>query len=321
MAMAAAIAPAPSPGSALPIPRPEQGLSAIIASKHRARWLIATVESLLAQSQLPSQIIIVDQSVFPDARAAVCARAARFPRLRLDYVHDPAINGGAAARNRGMELADGAIWLFLDDDVQLEPEFIAALWAGYRWLPQATGISGIITNYAPPPWTMRLWTRLFCLGPFADDRQPIYWRAAALRHAPPLPVSRLGAGLMSFRASALAALRFDPRLTGASLGEDVDLCFRLPAGSTLFIHPAARLQHLRAPHAATRPYPLTEAAQAAWYLHLAHPRRHPGQRWMFAWLNAGLLLAAGAASLRRRSIRPWRDWWQGVAVARDILAR
>ena len=319
--MAAAPAPAPFPHVAPPMPRAEPSLSTIIASKHRAPWLLATVESLLAQSRLPTQIIIVDQSAVPDARAAVCARAARVPHLRLDYLHAPALNGGAAARNRGMELAEGAIWLFLDDDVRLEPDFIAALVAAYRRLPQATGISGIITNYTAPPWPMRLWSQLFCLGPFADDRQPVYWRAAALRDAPPLAASRLGAGLMSFRASALAAVRFDPRLTGASLAEDVDLCFRLPPGSALFIHPAARLQHLHAPHASPRPHPLTEAAQAAWYLHLAHPRRHPCQRWMFAWLNAGFLLAAGAASLRRCSLHPWRAWWRGVAIARRIHAR
>ncbi|MGH9534703.1 MAG: glycosyltransferase family 2 protein [Terriglobales bacterium] len=313
----ALISPCPAP----PAPEPSPTLTVIIATRERPLLLLQTVENLLAQSVLPQQIIIVDQSRDPDARSAVVARAARRPMLGLSYIHAPQIPGAAAARNYAMAFALGAVWLFLDDDVRLELDFIAALLAAYRREPQATGISGIITNYTPARWSVRLWSQTFWRGPFADDRQPIYWRAGALRSSAPQAVSRLGGGLMSFRASAVRGLRFDPRLTGRALAEDVDFCFRLPPGSTLWIAPAARLEHIGARHCHSAPHALAEAAQAAWYLHRSHPNRHPRQRWLFVWLNAGLVLAAIAACLHRRSTAPWRALAQGIATARALHRR
>lgn len=300
---------------------PAYALSVLIPTKDRAQLLLQTVASLLAQRLPPGQIVIVDQSQEPAARTAIRDRAGRQPATELVYVHAPQVNGAAAARNRAMSLARGAIWLFLDDDVILEPDFTAALVASYRRQPQAAGISGIITNYAPARRAVRLWQSVFFRGPFADDRQPIYRRAGSLGPGAPLiPVSRLGAGLMSFWASAIGATRFDRRLTGASLGEDVDFCFRLAHPGPLFIAPGARLRHLRGPRGPVQ-HPLEEAALAAWYLHLEHPHRHRRQAWFFTWLNCGLLAAAAGASLRRRSIAPFRGLWSSAAAAWAIHQR
>lgn len=300
---------------------PAESLTVMIPTKDRARLLLQTVDSLLAQTLPPQQVVIVDQSPYPAARAAILDRAGRQPGMELVYLHAPEITGAAEARNRAMSAARGAIWLFLDDDVILEPDFTAALAASYRGQPQAAGISGIITNYTPSRWAVRVWQGVFFRGPFADDRQRIYRQADRLSPAAPLlPVSRLGAGLMSFRASAIGATRFDSRLTGASLGEDVDFCFRLPPPGPLFIAPGARLRHLRGPRDQLR-HPLEEAGLAAWYLHLEHPHRHRHQGWLFAWLQCGLLLAAVGASLRRRSAAPLRGLWSGAAAAWAIHRR
>ncbi|MGH9491299.1 MAG: glycosyltransferase family 2 protein [Terriglobales bacterium] len=290
-----------------------ESLSVIIPSKNRALLLWQTVDSLLAQVILPDQIIVVDQSCQPAARDRVLACARRCPHLALNYLHAPEVSGAAAARNRGMSLATGAIWLFLDDDVILEPRFTAELLQAYRRQPDATGISGIITNYARPGRLLRLWQQVFFRGSFADDRQRVYWQAADFGAGAALvPVSRLGAGLMSFRAKAIRPLRFDSRLTGSSLAEDVDFCFRLPVASRLFIAPAARLRHLRAgPRCLI--HPLQEAAFAAWYLHLGHPHRQRRQSWAFGWLNGGLLMAGVGASLRHWSLGPLRSLWAGAA--------
>lgn len=193
-----------------------ESLSVMIPSKDRALLLGQTVASLLAEVIVPDQIIIVDQSCHPAARDRVFAHARRRPHLSLNYLHAPEVSGAATARNCGMSLATGTVWLFLDDDVILEPRFTAELLQAYLRQPDATGISGIITNYARPGRLLRLWQQVFFRGSFADDRQQVYWQAADFDAGAPLvPVSRLGTGLMSFRPKAICPLRFDSRLPAA----------------------------------------------------------------------------------------------------------
>ena len=117
--------------------------------------------------------------------------------------------------DRAMDIAEGDIWLFLDDDVILEADFLKELIAVYSSYPEVTGVSGVVTNYHPPPWQYRLWDLIFARGPFHDERQSIYWKADTLRGASPIAVSKFGAGLMSFRAQAVKGVRFDGNLRGS----------------------------------------------------------------------------------------------------------
>ncbi len=213
-------------------------ISVIIPTRDRPAELEAAVASLFGQTVLPAELIVVDQSSGAEAQRRIEARHAALraearARLRLRYVRDPSISGGAVGRNCAMDMATGDIWVFLDDDVVLEPDFLEQLLAAYARHPHAAGVSGIITNYQPPSRPIRLWTRVFVRGPFHDDRQPVYWNAERLRNAEPIPVSRFGAGLMSLRADAVGALRFDENLRGVSDGEDVDLCMRLGRSQTM----------------------------------------------------------------------------------------
>ena len=205
----------------------------IIPTKNRAADLAIAVRSLLGQTILPAQVAIVDQSIDESGLDLVRTEFAGAPGVRLDYTWDTSINGAAAARNRAMESATGDIWLFLDDDVVLEPDFIERLLEVYINYPEVQGVSGIITNYRPSPLPLRLWTAIFARGPFNDERQPIYCAAEQLRNGEPVPVRQFTGALMSFRASTIREMRFDPKLTGGSLAEDTDFCWRLPAGTPL----------------------------------------------------------------------------------------
>lgn len=292
-------------------------ISIIIPTKSRLNDLTLTVETLLAQTVLPDQLVIVDQSAGDQSERAVRSLLARAPqevrdRVRLDYVLNPAITGGAQARNRAMEIADGAIWLFLDDDVCLEPDFIEQLLGAYSEFPAAAGVSGIVTNYSLPPFAAMAWRTLFVRGPFLDDRQPVYWNAARLRGGEPVPVSRFGGGLMSFRADAIRDVRFDENLSGVSDGEDVDFCAHLKPGSLLLITPQARLVHNQSPSGRSQKHWSSREAKSNHYLYHRNWRSGIFNRVCFGWLNLGYGLVASFASLRRGSLEPWRDLLEGM---------
>jgi GT2 family glycosyltransferase len=256
------------------------------------------------------ELIIVDQS---QSRSSIDAGS-----LPLKHIYNPRITGLCQARNEGMKQATGNIWLFLDDDVLLEPDFIQNLLAAYR--PDVTGVSGVVTNYSPPPIFRRLWEFLFEVGPFRDDRQSVYRNAENLRNSPPLQVRKLGGGLMSFRADKIRGLRFDENLSGACFGEDIDFCAGLRRDSVLLIAPQARLVHKRNPEGRSQVHWLDLHSQGTNYMRQRHWRSGFRNNLCFAWLNVGYALAATLSTLKRRSLDPWRAWQSGAQRGAGLAA-
>ncbi len=299
-------------------------VSVIIPTKNRASELRIVTSNLLEQTLLPNEIVIIDQSADQRSRRAVeqafgAASDAIRNSVRLQYVLDRSINGGSAARNRGMELATGEVCLFLDDDVELEKNFVEEIVRALRARPDATAICGMITNYLPPSWGFRLWNSIFALGPFFDERQPLYWKADRLRGSEPLRVHKLNGGAMAFRAEAIRNLRFDEQLVGVSLAEDVDFAARIEPG-IIVMAPAARLIHKRSPHGRASDHWLRAQVQASYYLYSRNWRHGISNRLRFMWLNVGYGLAAVLSCVKNRSSESFAAIRQAVNEARHALS-
>jgi glycosyltransferase involved in cell wall biosynthesis len=292
----------------------------IIPTKDRPQCLDAIVGKLLAQTVPPQQLIIVDQSESAQSRRLVEARYSSAPpriqdHVRVCYLHDQHIPGAAVARNRGMELADGGVWLFLDDDMGLELEFVEEILAVYARFPRVDGVSGIITNYPRPRFEARLWAAIFLRGPFQDERQLIYWNAHRLRKSDPIRVTRFGSGLMSFRASVVRNHRFHGALRGLPPGEDVDFCARLGPHATLVIAPRARTTHDQSPIGRTTEHWLKVYAQGNLYPYYRNWSCGIRNHLACAWFTIGCAFLAVFACLRRRSLAPWHALLQGLREA------
>lgn len=279
-------------------------ISIIIPTKNRAEDLSRTLDSATIQTRRPDEIIVVDQGSSPALESPA------FP-IPLTYIYAPSISGAAVARNVAMDRANGDIWAFLDDDVILEPEYIEELVRAYT--PEVTGVSAIVTNYTLPILSRRLFEKVFVRGAFHDDRQRIYWQANRLRERGLQRVKQFGAGVMSFRASAIRGLRFDSNLTGASIAEDIDFCARLPRGSVLVIAPKARLFHKRSVLGRATAHWLDEHAQSSAYMRRRNWNRGLGDTLCFAWLQAGYAVMAAIGSMKRGSFEPFRAWKRGKA--------
>jgi GT2 family glycosyltransferase len=304
----------------MPRPRPAyQPVSVLIPTKDRPTCLERAVELVLTQTTLPTQIVIVDQSATDESRRRVDALfAASSPSrksVRLCYIHEPTIPGAAVARNRAMAEADGLVWLFLDDDMEPEVDFIEQLLAVYARWPSVGGVSGIITNYARPSLAFRIWSRMFLRGPFHDERQPIYWRAEELRQHDPIAVTKFGSGLMSFRADVVRDVRFDEALRGLPPGEDIDFCARLGPHSGLVIAPRARIAHRSSPTGRSQEYWVKEYAQGKLYVYHRNWQRGCRNRLCCLWFEVGCALVAAFGSVYRRSLEPWRAFVSGVRDA------
>lgn len=300
-------------------------VSAIIPTKNRPDDLRRTVRTLLAQTLLPREVVIVDQSGDDQSYRAVQEEFAECRRTlgvapELKYVHDPAISGVSAARNRSMTCADQATWLFLDDDVVMEPEFIAEMMGAYEVDPTVDGVSGVITNYVPMPFMHRLWMTVFARGPFCEKRLAIYWHADKLRDRGVFRVAGFSGGLMSFRREIASRGLFDTRVGD---GEDVDFCLNLGQDKKFVISPRMRLQHLSSPVERSRKEPLwiERYAVTQSFLYHKHWRGVLKNAICYAWLCVGLGVATSGSAVRRSSTGPWRALIAGLRSGKQTAQR
>ncbi len=284
-------------------------VTVIIPTRNRPNDLTTTVRTLLAQTILPQELTVIDQSRRDDSESQIRELFSREKNggcVTLQYVRDSQISGLTAARNEGLKRSCGDVILFLDDDVELEPCFVENLLRSYERDTDVAGVSGIVANYARPAFLNGLWTSIFARGPFFDDRQPVYFSADQLRSSTPLRVTRFTGALMSFRASAIRGLRFDENLTGASEGEDVDFCMRLPAGTKLVIDPSARLVHKISPAGRASEHWIGPVVRGNAYLYYRNWNTGLKNRACFVWFKAGYTLLSLVSGARRRSMAPWR---------------
>ncbi len=85
-------------------------------------------------------VVVVDNASEDDTSrvAEVAARSIGFP---VTVVSEPAL-GISNARNRGIKEAKGDVIIFIDDDVEVLPEFVIEYARAYKRWPQATCIGG-----------------------------------------------------------------------------------------------------------------------------------------------------------------------------------
>ncbi len=98
-----------------------QSSALIIITRNRAHLLALCLDNLTGQTQLPDEIIIVDNDS-SDRTAQVIASYQK--NLPIKYCLEKEL-GRAAARNRGLQETNAAIILFTDDDCLHPKEWIA----------------------------------------------------------------------------------------------------------------------------------------------------------------------------------------------------
>ena len=97
--------------------------SLIICSHSRPRMLFETVESILCGDDVPTEIIIVDQST--ESHPELSAMKTQRP-CEIRYIHSKIV-GVSAARNLGIRSARYKILVFIDDDMFVEPDWFRNL--------------------------------------------------------------------------------------------------------------------------------------------------------------------------------------------------
>ena len=269
-------------------------VSVILATHDRPAALTRAVESLLAQTYRPHEIIVVRDGATPvpaaladrAGDACVTFRTRSMPRACLP-----------ASRNAGMRMATGEVLLLIDDDHELPPDYLAKL-VGLYMRDTDARVDVIGGNVVEPAATrrQRLWQALMLACAH------LRWRPrrvlARYVHLPvPLrgrlrPTAVLTGGTVSIRRERAGEVSFNENLPGYALGEDRDFAYRATQRLAVFTAPELQMRHHH-----DRSHRLEPAVLGGMivdhYTRIAATAVEPGVgKWvLLAWNLAGLLFA------------------------------
>lgn len=192
-------------------------ISVVIPVRNRPREIGKALDSVMAQTMAPMEVIVVDDGSTDDTVECVRARTGDPVPIRIEVL--PENRGGGHARNTGIDLARGDWIALLDSDDLWHPDKLA------RQSEQVTGTDGNVVCFANlvvdshDGTSPKLWNS----DPFADGDDV---EAFILQRHQAVQTSTLL--LPSWLARTV---RFDERLRRH---QDIDFVLRIYHGNTPF---------------------------------------------------------------------------------------
>ncbi len=224
-------------------------LTVIIPTYNRYDDLTVCIKSILQQSRLPDELIIIDDAQLPHVPLQ-----AECEQRGIKVVYDKKDHPGlTASRNRGIALATGELLYFLDDDVELFPQYLENIARVFDQdkAGEIGGVGGVIVN-DPPLTRSKKVRRLFDLcfmitGPVEGKVLPsgfcVNFGASGKAFDGLTAVDFLAGGVCAYRREVFIRQLFDENYQGYGLGEDKDFSYRLSHYYKLVITPDAQLNH------------------------------------------------------------------------------
>ncbi|HYP23970.1 MAG TPA: glycosyltransferase family 2 protein [Actinomycetota bacterium] len=278
--------------------------SFVIATRNRPDDLLKTVRSLVAQTVLPAELVVVDSSDETPTRAeieALCSSAG----IKLDY-HHPAPRGLTVQRNVGNDRSTGDPVFFVDDDVWLDEDCHEEVLKEYaKWGPELGGVRATPKRPARPSLGTRIYRRIFGIGgwwPEASGKvRPGFYAEGVSDSAGVRKLEYFNGWFMSYRREVFEHERFDEALAGYGYKEDIDFSYRVSRRYTLVQTPAARCDHLKSDASRMNSHQLQRMNLAnQFYLHrklMPQTLFHKAALW-WAWIGLFILNAGKAAQTR-----------------------
>lgn len=285
-------------------------VSVIIPTMNRPKDLERCIRSIAAQTRLPDELVVVDDGDLDPApfEALLAGRPTRLVYVKKDH------KGLARSRNVGIRHASGDVLVFLDDDTELDADYVR----GYLEILEGDrderigGLSGAPTRYlhgvevpSHAPMTMALAIERFFLLSSARGGRVLAsgFRSPMIAPGARTPVEFLQGGNMALRRRVCEEFQFDEELDrsgGYSLGEDVFFSYPVGKKYQLFSTCNARLKHFATPGNRPNKRDLNRMKVIHQYRFVRRTMNGgPLNLAAFAWSMVGLVLLATLNLARR----------------------
>jgi len=227
---------------------PISDFSVAIPTKNRAEVLKRLLNSLLKQTVLPKEVLVVDDSTNEQTKSLVESLTSKFSEkgVQIGYVRGKG-QSVTEARNRGIAFTTGRIHCSLDDDVVLYPDYVQEILKVFAEHPNAVGVAGHVVNVSKASPHQNAIARLFPSFFVESNRARVLPTGISY----PYPLTRiingewLNGSNCSYRREVLKQFRWDEKLMRYSLCDDMDFSLRVQKAypKSLLITPSARVIH------------------------------------------------------------------------------
>ncbi|MCZ2127903.1 MAG: glycosyltransferase [Anaerolineales bacterium] len=228
-------------------------ISVIICTRNRFDDFVKTLPSIVRQTRLPNELIVVDSSDERRLQNYLASQTLPFP---VRYFHTQP--GLTLQRNRGVRECENDLLFFFDDDVTLAENYLAE--AEKVFVEDANheigAAGGKIVNAPPQTFRLNLERVVFSSirfffgvvgtrnGKFYLSGMPSHPR----RNQPSGFIECLSGCCMSFRREVFEKIQFDEALAHYGLMEDADISKQtLDAGYKIYYQTTATLLHNESP--------------------------------------------------------------------------
>jgi len=225
-------------------------ISLIIITYNRTKDLKECLDTILLQSHLPQEIIIVDNDKSDESQNLVAALQYRFAEnnIKILYLKNNVQNSLTYARNMGVKNSVGDIIIFLDDDVLLEKDYIKEIKKVYEDRPQALGVQGYLVGSDKVSPLRNIIYKLFFLYHLENNKCRALPSVSATYPFPTnniIPCQWLSGANHSYRRKILEEFSYNEKLIKYSEGEDLEFshCVFLKYPGTLYLTPYSTLIH------------------------------------------------------------------------------
>ncbi len=287
-------------------------LSVVIPTLNRPHDLTKAVESILTQTMLPGEMIIIDQSPDAISKDIVETLMSRERDISLNYVLDKKISGLVEAKHVAAGMANGDIVCFLEDDVVLETTFLEEIVKGFKNHPNMLGCCGIVTNPQSQSWYYTFIFHLFHRGIYRDKRVGIYGNHIGKGHDL-IESNFISGGLSAWRREVFSKVPFDIQ-NGFHMYEDIDFSTRVSEifGKRLFINPNARLAHYCSPINRDFLGGRQRRKLIECIIYYKKRRKWSAAKISLVWLLIGLFFEAIYQSISARSMSVLNGFFRGL---------
>ncbi|WP_295103081.1 glycosyltransferase family 2 protein [uncultured Candidatus Kuenenia sp.] len=226
--------------------------SIIVATCNRQNDLAKLIDSILMQTVLPLEVIIVDQSDTGDTKKYIedCRKQflTKSNKIEVIYIYQ-AEKSLVAARNKGINIAIGEIVSFLDDDVVLFEDYYEQVLRYFNNDEKLGGVGGnVMIERELQGWKWKLrraMLKIFLLNNY-DGKMTVSgfgYPIIGIAIDRPVQVEMLLGCNMNFRSEYLKNDKFDEWFIGYSFREDAELSYRISREAVLKMIPEAKLYH------------------------------------------------------------------------------
>ncbi|MBM5804857.1 MAG: glycosyltransferase family 2 protein [Candidatus Verstraetearchaeota archaeon] len=226
-------------------------ISVVIATYKREKDLQDALLSLLRQSEAPHEVVVIDDSSENETEELVRSYQDEFKKQGTTFIYfrNTRARSLTVARNIGSSKTSGDIILFIDDDVELAPNYLSEIRSFYESHPKAVGAQGTTINDLPITGRNNAFRAFFALTHYRYDRRVRVLSSTEevlpYNQDHPFVCERLAGSNQSYRRMVFNYFHFDEALLRWACKEDLDFSYRVHKRFTdrLFCVPTARLVH------------------------------------------------------------------------------